>query len=99
MQVIFAQKHLIQSFHTLNYGLPIKAKCGCGEKTEQVCLWLLIDVHISNEMVNLTQGQIHVKGYLFLSFTKNMYKTLSSEYGQKPLQNTKTSATDALKTA
>ena len=50
-------------------------------------------------MVNLTQGQIHVKGYLFLSFTKNMYKTLSSEYGQKPLQNTKKSATDTLKTA
>ena len=50
-------------------------------------------------MVNVTQGQIHVKGYVFLSFTKNMYKTLSSDYRQKPLQNIKKLETDALKIA
>ena len=36
---------------------------------------------------------------LFLSFAKNMGKSLSNKYGQKLLDSTKKSATDAIKTA
>ena len=39
-----------------------------------------------------------MKGYGFLSFTKNMGKSLSNEYGQKLLDSTKKSTTDAIKT-
>ena len=43
--------------------------------------------------------EIYVKGYGFLSFAKNMGKSLSSKYGQKLLDNAKKSTTDAIKTA
>ena len=45
------------------------------------------------------RDRIHVKGYGFLSFTKNMGKSLSSKYGQKLLDTAKKSTTDAIKTA
>ena len=41
---------------------------------------------------------IYVKGYGFLSFAKNMGKSLSNKYGQKLLDSTKKSAADAIKT-
>ena len=40
-----------------------------------------------------------MKGYGFLSFTKNMGKSLSNKYGQKLLDSAKKSTTDAIKTA
>ena len=43
--------------------------------------------------------RIYVKGYGFLSFAKNMGKSLSNEYGQKLLDSAKKSAKDAIKTA
>ena len=45
--------------------------------------------------------RIYVKGYGFLSFAKNMSKSLSNEYGQKLLDSAKNkkSTTDAIKTA
>ena len=43
--------------------------------------------------------EIYVKGYGFLSFAKNMGKSLSNKYGQKLLDSTKKSTTDAIKTA
>ena len=33
--------------------------------------------------------RIYVKGYGFLSFAKNMGKSLSNEYGRKPLDSAK----------
>ena len=45
------------------------------------------------------RDRIYVKGYGFLSFAKNMGKSLSSKYGQKLLDSTKKSTTDAIKTA
>ena len=45
------------------------------------------------------RDRIHVKGYGFLSFAKNMGKRLSNEYGQKRLDSAKKSTTDAIKTA
>ena len=39
------------------------------------------------------------KGYGFLSFVKNMGTHLSNKYGQKLFDSTKTSTTDAIKTA
>ena len=45
------------------------------------------------------RDRIHVKGYGFLSFAKNMGKSLSSKYGQKLLDTAKKSTTDAIKTA
>ena len=45
------------------------------------------------------RDRIYVKGYGFLSFAKNMGKDLSSKYGQKLLDSTKKSTTDAIKTA
>ena len=45
------------------------------------------------------RDRIYVKGYGFLSFAKNMGKSLSNKYGQKRLDSTKKSATDAIKTA
>ena len=43
--------------------------------------------------------RIYVKGYGFLSFAKNMGKSLSSKYGQTLQDSTKQSSTDAIKTA
>ena len=48
--------------------------------------------------INRTK-RIHVKGYGFLSFDKNMGKNLSNKYGQKLLDSAKKSTTDAIKTA
>ena len=45
------------------------------------------------------RDRIHVKGYGFLSFPKNMGKSLSNKYGQKLLDGAKKSTTDAIKTA
>ena len=42
---------------------------------------------------------IYVEGYGFLSFAKNMSKSLSNKYGQKLLHNAKNFTTDAIKTA
>ena len=42
---------------------------------------------------------IHVKGYRFLSFAKNMGKNLSHKYGQKHLDRAKKSTADAIKAA
>ena len=39
--------------------------------------------------------RIYVKGYEFLSFAKNMSKTLSNKYGQKLLDSAEKSTTDA----
>ena len=44
------------------------------------------------------EDRISVKGYEFLSFTKNMDKNLSSKYGQKPLDSAKKSTADAINT-
>ena len=43
--------------------------------------------------------RIYVKGYGFLSFAKNMRKSLNNKYGQKFLHRAKKSTTDAIKTA
>ena len=43
--------------------------------------------------------EIYVKGYGFLSFAKNMGKSLSNKYGEKLLDIAKKSTTDAIKTA
>ena len=45
------------------------------------------------------KDRIYVKGYGFLSFTKNMGTHLSSTYGQKLLDSAKKSTKDAIKTA
>ena len=42
--------------------------------------------------------RIYVKRYGFLSFAKNIDKSLSNKYGQKPLDSAKKSTTDAIKT-
>ena len=44
------------------------------------------------------RDRIYVKGYGFLSFAKNMGKSLSNKYGQKLLDSAKKSTTDAIKT-
>ena len=41
--------------------------------------------------------EIYVKGYGFLSFAKNMDKSLSNKYGQKFLYSAKKSAANAIK--
>ena len=43
--------------------------------------------------------RIYVKGYGFLSFAKNMGKSLSNKYGQKRIDSAKRSTADAIKTA
>ena len=43
------------------------------------------------------RDRIYVKGYEFLSFAKSIGKNLSNKYGQKLLNNAKTSTTDAIK--
>ena len=45
------------------------------------------------------RNRIHVKGYGFLSFAKNMGKSLSNKCGQKLIHSAKKSTTDAIKTA
>ena len=42
---------------------------------------------------------IYLKGFGFLSFAKNMGKSLSNKYGQKLIDSAKKSTTDAIKTA
>ena len=43
--------------------------------------------------------RVYVKGYGFLSFAKNVGKSLSNKYGQKRLDSAKKYTTDAIKTA
>ena len=43
------------------------------------------------------RDKIYVKGYGFLSFAKNMGKSLGNKYGQKRLDSAKKSTTDAIK--
>ena len=45
------------------------------------------------------RDRIHVKGYGFLSFTKNIGKKLSNKYDQKLLDSAKKATTDTIKTA
>ena len=45
------------------------------------------------------RDRIYVKGYGFSSFTTNTGKSLSNKYGQKLLDSTEKSTTDAIKTA
>ena len=45
------------------------------------------------------RDRMYVKGYGFLSFAKNIGKSLSNKYGQKLLDSAKKSTTDAIKTA
>ena len=45
------------------------------------------------------RDRIYVNGYGFLSFDKNMGKSLSNKYGQKRFDSAKKSAADAIKTA
>ena len=48
----------------------------------------------------MNQGdRIYVKGYGFLSFVKNMGKSLTNKYSQRLLDSAKKSSTDAIKTA
>ena len=44
------------------------------------------------------RDRIYVKGYGFISFTKNIGKNLSSIYSQNIIHTAKKSATDAVKT-
>ena len=45
------------------------------------------------------EPRIYVKGYWFLSFAKNIGKTLSNKYSQTLLDSAKKIAADAIKTA
>ena len=45
------------------------------------------------------RDRIYVKGYGFLSFAKNIGKSLSNKYGHKLLDSPNKSTTDAIKTA
>ena len=45
------------------------------------------------------RDRIYVKGYGFLSFAKNMGKSLSNKYSKKLLDTAKKSTADAIKTA
>ena len=45
------------------------------------------------------RDRIYVKGYGFLTFAKNMGKSLTNKYGQKLLDSAKKSTTDSIKTA
>ena len=45
------------------------------------------------------RDRIYVIGYGFLSFAKNMGKSVSNKYGKKLLDSTKKSTTDTIKTA
>ena len=50
------------------------------------------------EINGIYELEIYVKGYGFLSFAKNIGESLSNKYGQKRLDSTKKSTTDAIKT-
>ena len=54
-------------------------------------MWLNKDCTYKNEIFNWTKR--------FLSFAKNMGKSLSNKYSQKLLDSAKKSTTDAIKTA
>ena len=43
------------------------------------------------------RDRIYVKGYGFLSFAKNMGKSLSNKYGQKLFDSAKKSTTDVIR--
>ena len=45
------------------------------------------------------QDRIYVKGYGFLSFAKNVGKSLNNKYSQKHFDSAKKSTTDAIKAA
>ena len=45
------------------------------------------------------KDRVYVKGYGFLSFTKNIGKNLTNQYSQKVLDAAKKFTTDAIKTA
>ena len=45
------------------------------------------------------RDRIYVKGYGFLSFAKNIGKSLSNKYGKKPIDSAKKFTTDTIKTA
>ena len=45
------------------------------------------------------RNRVYVKGHRFLSFAKNMGKSLSRKYGQKCFDSAKKYTTDAIKTA
>ena len=45
------------------------------------------------------RDRIYVKGYEFLSFVKNIGKSLSNKHGQKRLDSAKKATTDGIKTA
>ena len=45
------------------------------------------------------RDRIYIKGYGFLSFAKNMGKSLSNKYSQKLIDSAKKSTADAIKTA
>ena len=45
------------------------------------------------------RDRIYVKGYGFLSFVKNIGKSLNNKYGQKLLDSAKKFTTDAIETA
>ena len=45
------------------------------------------------------RDRIYGKGYWFLSFAKNMSKSLSNKYGQRLPDSTKKSTSDAIKIA
>ena len=55
-------------------------------------------VHIKLRYSIEPRDRIYVKGYGFLSFTKNMGKSLSNKYDQKLLYSDKKSTKDAIKT-
>ena len=56
-------------------------------------------VRIKNRYWVEPRDRIYVKGYGFLSFAKNMGKSLSNKYGQKRIDSAKRSTADAIKTA
>ena len=45
------------------------------------------------------RDKVYVKGYEFLSFAKNLSKSLSNKYGQKLLDSVKKCTADAITTA
>ena len=53
----------------------------------------------SIEPRDICKKTIYVKGYGFLSFGKNMGKSLSNKYSKKLVDSAKKSTTDAIKTA
>ena len=52
-----------------------------------------------NEIFIEPRDITYVKGYGFLSFAKNMGKSLTNKYGQKLLESAKKSTADAIKRA